>query len=128
MSGTPQTGGNGAGGRLLAQIREGMDVEDSAGEHVGKVTFIRLGDPNALEVDLGDGSTPGEEYAGGPQEPNVEPALIRRLLMIGYIKIDDARRLRRDHHYYAVADDVAAIDADIVRLNKPASGLMTPYA
>ncbi len=115
-------------GQVLSQIREGMDVEDSAGDHIGKVTFIRLGDPTASEVELGDASTPGEAYGGVPQEPNVEPALVRRLLMIGFIKIDDVRRLRRDHHYYAVADDVAEVGADVVRLNKPVDKLLTPYA
>jgi hypothetical protein len=130
MSGTstPVSGDHGASGRLIAQVREGMDVEDSAGEHVGTVTFIRLGDPTAIDVDLGDASTPGEEFAGGPQEPNVAPGLVRRLLMNGYIKIDDIRRLRRDHHYYAMAEDVAAIDADTVRLSKPVGELLTPYA
>ena len=130
MSGTPTpaSGDHGPSGRLITQVREGMDVEDSAGEHVGTVTFIRLGDPTAIEVDLGDASTPGEEFRGGPQEPNVAPGLVRRLLMSGYIKIDDIRRLRRDHHYYAMAEDVAAIDANTVRLSKPVGELLTPYA
>jgi hypothetical protein len=105
-----------------------MDVEDVAGEHVGKVTFIRLGDPTAIDVDLGDASTPGEALAGEPREPNVVPGLARRLLMNGYIKIDDIRRLRRDHHFYAMAEDVAAVDADTVRLSKPVHELLTPYA
>jgi hypothetical protein len=130
MSESPSSaGGNhNAGGRLISQIREGMDVEDVAGEHVGKVAFARIGDPSAIDVELGDASIPGEFYSGEPQEPNVVPTMVRRLLVNGYLKIDDIRRLRRDHHYYALADDVASVEGNTVRLGKPIGELLTPYA
>jgi hypothetical protein len=130
MAETPSqaSGNHNAGGRLISQIQDGMDVEDVAGEHVGKVTFIRIGDPSAIEVELGDASTPGDAYSGEPQEPNVTPTMVRRLLVNGYLKIDDVRRLRRDHHYYALADDIASVDGNTVRLGKPIGELLTPYA
>lgn len=114
--------------RLISQVQEGMDVEDVAGEHVGKVTFVRIGDPSAIDVELEDVSMPGDAYSVEPQEPNVAPTMVRRLLVNGYLKIDDIRRLRRDHHYYALADEVASVDGNTVRLGKPIGELLTPYA
>ncbi len=122
------TGSHESRARLLSQIQDGLDVEDVAGEHVGKVTFVRLGDPSAIDVELDDASIPGEAYSGEPREPNVTPTMVRRLLVNGYIKIDDVRRLRRDHHDYALADDIASVDGDSVRLGKPIGVLLTPYA
>jgi len=49
------------------------------------------------------------------------------MLLNGSINVDDKRRLRADHHYYAMADDVVAIDAGTVRLGKPVGELITPY-
>ena len=119
-----------SGGReqLIAKVKEGMKVEDVAGEHIGTLTFLKLGDPSALDIELDDASNPGDFYSGEPMEPNVVPSMVRRLLVNGFLKIDDARRFRRDHHYYALTDDVASVEGDTVRLNKPVGELLTPYA
>ena len=67
MAETPSqaSGNHNAGGRLISQIQDGMDVEDVAGEHVGKVTFIRIGDPSAIDVELG---TTGHERCSEENE------------------------------------------------------------
>ena len=113
----------------FAQIRLGMDVEDVAGEHVGKVADLRVGDPDAIDVGEPDPlALSGEGFAlamGAHREPNVAPGLVGRLLQAGYIKIDDKRHFRRDHHYYALTDEIASVEADKVRLGKPYSELIT---
>src|SRR3954447_20524259 len=110
MSSDPTTS-SGQGGtphEMMKRIREGMDVFDSAGEHIGTVGDLRIGDPDAIDVH-GPGRLPGEGLArarGPPPEPNVPAGLVGRLLRTGYIKIDDKRHARRDHHFYATADQI----------------------
>ena len=46
------------------------------------------------------------------------PQLVGRLLLIGYIKVNDKRRFRPDHHFYATADEIVSVEDDTVRLGK----------
>jgi hypothetical protein len=111
----------------ITRIQDGMDVVDAAGEHIGNVAGIRIGDPDAVDIERGEYGTPGEGFAlamGAHREPNVPPALVDRLLREGYIKIDDKRRFRRDHHYYATADQIASVDANTVRLDRVSAELI----
>jgi hypothetical protein len=113
----------------LESIKIGMEVDDATGERIGEVADLHLGDPDAIDVGRGDASMPGEGFAiamGAHREPNVEPGLVNRLLRAGYIKIDDKRHFRRDHHYYAIADDIAAVEEGVVRLAKPVAELILP--
>jgi hypothetical protein len=107
-----------------------MEVEDAAGERIGKVTDIRMGDPYATDVEAQEVATlPGEGFAmamGAHREPNVASWLVGRLLRTGYIKIDDKRHFRRDHHYYATADEIVSVEANTVRLGKVCDELVTP--
>jgi hypothetical protein len=109
----------------LMRIQLGMEVEDSNGETIGKVADVRNGDPEAAEVE--QTREPGQEFIeafGAIPEPNVPPALVPRLLREGYIKIDDKRHFRRDHHYYALAANIAEVDATRVKLNSAGDELI----
>jgi hypothetical protein len=114
----------------IALIREGMEVEDAAGERIGTVSDVRIGDPDAIDFGGGDSDTSlGEGVAlamGAHREPNVPASLVGRLLRDGYIKIDDKRRLRRDHHYYATANQIVAVEGNKVRLSSSARDLIPP--
>jgi hypothetical protein len=114
----------------VALIREGMEVADATGERIGKVTDVRIGDPDAIDFGGEESPTrPAEGFAlamGAHREPNVAAGLVGRLLRNGYIKIDDRRRFRRDHHYYATADQIAGVDGNTVRLNGSVADLITP--
>jgi hypothetical protein len=107
-----------------------MAVVDAAGETIGQVASIKLGDPEALTVDAGDaGDRLGDAVVlalGGHREPDVPADLAERLLRPGYIKIDEKRPLRPDHHYYATADEIAAVVGESVRLTKYREQLVTP--
>ena len=124
------TAGQGANLPLIEQVQIGMEVHDSAGEHIGKLTYYRIGDPLAIEIEPMTDRPVGEQFAvamGGHREPNVPPPLVKRFLMAGYIKVDDKRRLKRDHHYYALADQIASVEGDVVKLTLAIDELITPY-
>jgi len=112
----------------LAKIHTGMDVVDADGEQIGKVADLRMGDPDAIDVGNQDPTAmSGEGIAmamGVRREPNVPPGLVGRLLRAGYIKIDDKRHFRPDHHYYALTEEIATIEADTIRLSKTRSELI----
>ena len=133
MSTTPSSSGTGDAGsnqERMVLIREGMDVEDASGELIGKVTDIRMGDPYATAGEVQEPATrPVAGFAvamGADGEPNVASWLAGRLRRTGYIKIDDKRHFRRDHHYYASADEIVSVEADTVRLSKVCDELITP--
>jgi uncharacterized membrane protein len=114
----------------LERVRNGMDVVDAAGETIGKVGYVKTGDPEAATVDAADvGLKSGDAMVlamGGHREPDVPDVLAGRLMQSGYIRIDDKRRLRSDHHYYAPADEIAGVVDDAVRLSKNRDELITP--
>jgi hypothetical protein len=111
---------------LMAQIVTGMDVADSAGETIGKVKYVQNGDLQAVDVES-QGAVPGQAMAvafGARLEPDVPQGLVPRLLRTGYIKVEDKRHFRRDHHYYALADEIVSVDANVVRLSKALDNLI----
>jgi uncharacterized membrane protein len=45
----------------LARVRDGMDVVDATGETIGKVGYVKMGDPEAAAVEpAGPGARPGD--------------------------------------------------------------------
>lgn len=104
----------------LARVQSEMEVKDAAGATIGRVAYVEIGDPGAVEPG-GFDNLPEEEIAkslGAHPEPHVPPELVTRLLLIGYIKVKDKRRFRPDHHFYAMADEIVSVEDDTVRLGK----------
>jgi hypothetical protein len=97
----------------ITQVREGMPVVDASGEHLGKVEFVKLGDPEAVTAQ-------GEETEGG--EPHVVGELRDRLLRLGFIKIDRKGLLRADA--YAAADEIDRVQDGTVHLLVPEKALL----
>jgi hypothetical protein len=121
----PATAGPGAGKReeaLFAQIREGMKVVDAAGEDVGKVDDIVMGDPEAVttegqEMRPADGGILGNvaQAVTDPRgEPDVPDPFYSQLVRTGYIKVDAKGWFSKDR--YVPAEFVAAVEDDVVRL------------
>lgn len=105
----------------ISRVREGMDVVDADGEKVGEVALVRLGDPDAVTLAGQEG--PDEDRGilndvasvfGGGDEPKVPEAIRARLIHEGFIKIDGG--LLGDDQY-ALADQIATVAGDTVRLN-----------
>ena len=89
----------------ISQVVEGMRVFDAAGKEVGKVEFVKLGDPEAI-------TTLGEETDNG--EPRVVGELRERLLRLGFIKVDRNGLLKSDA--YVAADEIDGVQDGTVRL------------
>jgi hypothetical protein len=100
--------------RAIEQVYEGMAVVDSAGEELGKVEFVKMGDPNAATTRGNVRPSSGlvevvrEAFAG--DEPDLPAAKREQLLRYGYIKIDgpgltDTDRYVRSDRIGGVTDD-----------------------
>jgi hypothetical protein len=98
---------------MLAQVRQGMTVVDSAGEEVGTVGYVQFADPNAAQVETdGDERDLGildvfDPDAGGDD-------VTERMRQRGYMRIDAKGIFASEK--YVLADDVASVDGDTVRL------------
>jgi hypothetical protein len=104
----------------LEQVQAGMHVVDAAGEDVGRVDFVQMGDPQA---DTTAGNEARESGAfelvakalGGKGEPDVPEPLRSRLVREGYLKLDGANLLDADR--YVPAEYVRTVAQDRVQLN-----------
>lgn len=96
----------------IHRVREGMQVADLGGAKIGKVVLVKMGDPEALTAEHDPGA-----------EPYLPDELAERLLRTGFIKIDRKGLLKRD--VYAAADEIDAVDGDLVRLSVPVDVLAT---
>jgi len=133
-----------AAGNVLSQVREGMKVVDSAGDEIGKVDMVRIGDPGAAttagqataETDtdsgvvvaapLSSGTNTGGSLGGGSgvvglagdlgdDGLDVDEPLRSQLLRTGFIRVDGKGWFDTDR--YLPADRVASVSGDTVTLN-----------
>jgi hypothetical protein len=122
-----QSGGSHA--RTIEQVREGMKVIDAAGEDLGTVSRVHMGDPEAV-------TTQGQEYGGGAmvtdpgivghvarglvgdeREPDLPDPKRSQLLRLGYIKIDaPGLDLLGATDHYASGEQIQTVSGDTVRL------------
>jgi hypothetical protein len=116
---------------LITRVQNGMTVRDTAGDKVGKVNLIQLGDPEAANAArehaaLGKGLIV-EEFSRGygtGGEPHVPDALRPRMLESGYIRIDGGLFSRTR---YAIADQIDCIEGDVVHLRATKHDLATTH-
>jgi len=99
-----------------------MRVIDSAGQEIGNVSLVRMGDPEAVTL---EGEASGDQgILGGvanafgfSDEPDLPPTLQARLMRFGFIKIDGEGLFSKDR--YVRSDKIAGVSADTVRLSVP---------
>jgi hypothetical protein len=96
----------GSGLPPIILVREGMKVVDASGKEIGKVEFVKFGDPEAL-------TTLGEESELG--EPHVPGELRERLVRAGFVKIDRKGFFRPDA--YVGADEIDHVENGVVYLS-----------
>jgi hypothetical protein len=107
----------------IEMVREGMTVVDSAGEKVGKVEGLKMGDPGAVteagneNQDTGFLGDLAEAFVGDEREPDVPGPLRARLQRSGYIKVDGGFLFGTDR--YVAADRIASVQGDTVHLSVP---------
>jgi hypothetical protein len=90
----------------IEKVFEGMRVVDAKGKEIGKVDFVKIGDPEAV-------TTRGQDEG---TRPNVPPPFADRLLRIGYIKVDRKGLFARD--VYAAASEIDRVEDDAVQGDK----------
>jgi len=121
-TGTDASTTGGAGTERLSEIREGMTVIDAAGEEIGKVAFVKMGDPQAATT-VGQGmDSRGEDLVGvavdlfgGDNEPNLPEAQRASFLRSGFLKIDCGGLFATDR--YVSASQISGVSNDAVRLS-----------
>ena len=112
----------------IEMVQEGMSVVDSAGEKVGKVEGVKMGDPEAATEqrnelrDTGFLGNIAEAIGGDEREPDVPGPLRARLLQSGYIKVDHGFLIETDR--YVPADQIASVSGDTVHLRVPKDRLI----
>jgi hypothetical protein len=104
----------------LSQVQEGMKVYDAAGDEVGRVQAVQMGDPAAVTVraddrprDLVDSIV--EAVGVDEAEPDVPEPLRSRLRRSGYLKIDGPDLLDTDR--YVSSENVREVSGDKVQLS-----------
>ncbi|WP_446217820.1 hypothetical protein [Micromonospora sp. IBHARD004] len=109
----------------LSRVTTGMRVVDSTGVEVGTVDLVQRGDPTAVTVQAPT-ADPGSSLdelieSAAVEEPDVPADLAARLLRSGYLKV--ATELARTGAVYVLADRIATVTDDQVRLDVPAAEL-----
>jgi hypothetical protein len=105
----------------ITQVKVDDRVVDSTGKEVGRVKFVKMGDPTAV-TDAGQGDfDPGFFGFGSDYDLGELPEQAQRqLLRVGYIHIDIS--LARDR--FAGAGQIAKVVGDTVHLNVPEENLL----
>jgi hypothetical protein len=108
------------GNVLIEQVTEGMSVVDSAGQRVGKVTFVEMGDPLALTSEGNRMPAPdpltelGMAVTGDAREPVVPEPVRSKLLHYGFLRVDGTGLFHKD--YYVRSNQIAGVRGDTVTL------------
>jgi hypothetical protein len=98
-------------------------VEVAAGERIGHVAHVSIGDPSQAESSnrslgfLGGGRALA---LGARPEPRVAPEMVGKLFQVEFINVDDTRRSRPDQHLYALANEIVSVGDETVGLAKVA--------
>ena len=106
---------------LIEQVREDMQVVDASGDDIGKVTYVKMGDPDAVttqgEETGRDGGLLGDAQGlfGGEDEPKVDGSERNQLVRVGFIKVGGGGLFGRGR--YATGDQIASVSGDTVTLN-----------
>jgi hypothetical protein len=120
-----ETAGN---AETIQLVHEGMRVVDLNGDDIGAVEFVKMGDPNAATIGAdapGDGGFLRDvaKAFGWGAEPDLPATLRARLLRVGFIKVDGKGLTDTDR--YVMADKIASVSNDTVRLTLPKNRLAT---
>jgi hypothetical protein len=104
----------------MSQIHEGMKVVDAAGDEVGKVDIVQMGDPQAATIDTDARPRNAldsvvQAIAPDESEPDVPEPLRSRLRISGYVKIDGPDLMDTDR--YVSGQDIRDVRDDRVMLN-----------
>jgi hypothetical protein len=105
----------------IAQVREGMTVVDAAGDEIGKVDYVKMGDPEAVTVNPADATDDrGGIFEGvadvlsGPDADDLPITLAGEMLRVGYLRVDTKGWFSKDR--FVPADAIQGVTGDRVQL------------
>jgi hypothetical protein len=104
----------------IAQVREGMKVVDAGGDEIGKVRYVKMGDPEAVGVnpaDATDGPRGILESAADVltgRDADLPSTLAGELLRVGYLRVDTKGWFHKDR--FVPADAIEGVTGDRVLL------------
>lgn len=113
--------GSGPETSLIELVTTGMTVVDLAGEKVGQVEYVQMGDPRAVTTEGNQLDDPGligqlgMAVAGDEREPDVPEPKRSQLLRCGFIKVDGPGITDTDR--YVRSDLLGALSGDTVTLS-----------
>lgn len=113
----------------VERVQEGMTVVDAAGEKLGTVAYVKMGDPQAVTTQGNEPGQPGSIgevplAVTGEREPDVPEPLRSQLLRSGFIKVDRPGLLAADR--YVPGDRIGDVSGDTVTLRQPGSATVHP--
>ena len=113
--------GGSADTSAMARVQEGMRVVDAAGEDLGKVEYLQMGDPEAVTTE-GSEHRPldlvgavVERALSEESEPDVPDPMRTQLQRTGYLKIGGHGIGGRAR--YVSSEHVSAVSSETVRLS-----------
>jgi hypothetical protein len=113
--------GNSVDTSAMSRVQEGMRVVDAAGEEVGKVEYLQMGDPEAVTTEGNEHRSTDlagrvvERALPEESEPDVPDPLRTQLQRSGYLKIGGHGIGGRAR--YVSSEHVSAVSGDRVRLS-----------
>lgn len=122
-AGTAGVGAGGAPGgahQPIELVREGMKVVDAAGDEIGKVDFVKTGDPQAVTVSPAQVQRTGglvqnvADALGGPDAGELPETIAGDLLRVGYPRVDTKGWFSKDR--FVPADAITDVVGDTVRI------------
>jgi hypothetical protein len=106
----------------ISDVMPGMTVIDSAGQEVGTVERVKMGDPEAITTEgqrVGESEGVVRALADSVfgAEPDVPGPIAARMLRMGYLKVDGKGLLETDR--YVARDEIAQVSDHTVWLSVP---------
>lgn len=122
--------------RTIDQVRTGMSVYDSTGQHIGEVSYVYLG--TSTQEDLERGTGPARDVALENDDDNsfvemlanafttdqIPEEMLARLRQHGYMRIDSNGIFASDR--FATAEQLSSVSESEVHLNVAYDQLGTP--
>jgi len=109
-------------GGPISMVMNGDNVVDSTGKEVGKVKFVKMGDPNAVTAEGQEDDSPGFLGLGGDSYDmgNLPTQVRHQLMRVGFIHIDVSWADDR----FAGAGQIARVENNTVYLSVPEADLI----
>jgi len=109
-------------GGPISKVEVGDRVVDSTGKEVGKVKFVKMGDPNAATTEGQEGYNTGILWFGGDSYDlgNLPEQARDQLVRVGFIHID----VSWAHDRFAGAGQIARVEDNAVYLSVPETNLL----